>query len=60
VNIRDAMAADAAAACEVLRASISELCAADNHNDPEIVRRWLAGKHRDMDCRSRRIDAACR
>jgi len=44
VKIRDATAADAAAACEVLRASISELCAADHHNDPEIVRRWLASK----------------
>ena len=44
MKIRDAMAADAAAACEVLRASISELCAADHHNDPEILRRWLANK----------------
>jgi len=44
VKVRDATEADAAAACEVLRASISELCAADHHNDPEIVRRWLASK----------------
>jgi GNAT superfamily N-acetyltransferase len=44
VKIRDATAADAVAACEVLRASISELCAADHHNDPEIIRRWLASK----------------
>jgi GNAT superfamily N-acetyltransferase len=28
----------------VLRASIAELCAADHHNDPEIIRRWLASK----------------
>ena len=44
MKIRDATAADAVAACEVLRASISELCAADHHNDPEIVGRWLANK----------------
>jgi hypothetical protein len=44
VKVRDATEADAAAACEALRASISELCAADHHNDPEIVRRWLASK----------------
>ena len=44
MKIRDATAADAVAACNVLRASISELCAADHHNDPEIVRRWLANK----------------
>jgi GNAT superfamily N-acetyltransferase len=37
VNIRDATAADAAAACEVLRASISELCVADHHNDPSML-----------------------
>lgn len=44
MKIRDATAADAVAACEVLRASISELCAADHHNDPDIVHRWLASK----------------
>jgi len=44
VNIRDAAPADAAAAREVLRASISELCVADHHNDPEILKRWLASK----------------
>jgi GNAT superfamily N-acetyltransferase len=44
VKIRDARAADAAAACEVLRASISELCLADHHNDPVILGRWLANK----------------
>jgi hypothetical protein len=44
LKIRAATPADAAAACEVLRASISELCAADHHNDPEILGRWLANK----------------
>jgi GNAT superfamily N-acetyltransferase len=44
VRIRDATQADAIAACEVLRASISELCLADHHNDPAILGRWLANK----------------
>jgi GNAT superfamily N-acetyltransferase len=44
VKIRDAVAADAAAACEVVRASIAGLCVADHHNDPEILKRWLASK----------------
>ena len=44
MNIRDAAPADAAAACEVIRASIAELCVADHHNDPDILRRWLANK----------------
>jgi GNAT superfamily N-acetyltransferase len=44
MNIRDATIEDAAAACHVLRRSISELCTADHGNDPEILRRWLANK----------------
>ena len=44
MNIRDAAKADAADACAVLLASISELCVADHHNDPEILGRWLANK----------------
>lgn len=44
MRIRDATAADANATCEVLRASISELCAADHHNDPKVLGRWLANK----------------
>jgi hypothetical protein len=39
MEIRDATLSDAAAACEVLRQSISELCVADHHNDPEILAR---------------------
>jgi GNAT superfamily N-acetyltransferase len=42
--IRDATPDDAAAACEVLRASISDLCVADHGNDPAILRRWLSNK----------------
>jgi GNAT superfamily N-acetyltransferase len=44
VIVRDATLADAKAACEVLRASIAELCIPDHHNDPDILRRWLGNK----------------
>jgi len=44
MQIRDAVAADAGAACEVMRRSIAELCVADHHNDPAILARWLSNK----------------
>src|SRR6476619_4577871 len=44
IEIRDALPADAPAACEVLRRSIIELCVADHRNDPDILRRWLGNK----------------
>ncbi len=44
MEIRDARAADAPAACQVIRRSILELCAADHRNDPAILSRWLANK----------------
>lgn len=44
VSIREAVADDSPAACQVLRRSITELCGADHGNDPEILRRWLANK----------------
>ena len=44
MEIRDAVPADAPAACEVLRRSIIELCVADHHDDPAILERWLANK----------------
>jgi GNAT superfamily N-acetyltransferase len=44
MHIRDAVPAEAAAACTVLRRSIVELCVADHHNDPAILARWLANK----------------
>ena len=44
MQIRDARIEDAAAACEVLRRSIIELCALDHHGDPTILQRWLANK----------------
>jgi len=42
--IRPAELRDAAAACAVLRRSITELCTADHHGDPAILERWLANK----------------
>jgi len=42
--IRKARIDDAARACNVLRRSISELCGADHHGDPAILRRWLSNK----------------
>lgn len=42
------MAADAAAACEVMRRSITELCAADHGNDPAVIGRQLANKTPDV------------
>jgi GNAT superfamily N-acetyltransferase len=44
VKIRDAVKADAAAACQVVRASITELCPLDHHDDRKILGRWLANK----------------
>jgi GNAT superfamily N-acetyltransferase len=46
--IRDAIPADTSAACEVLRRSITELCAADHRNDPAILQAWLANKQPDI------------
>jgi GNAT superfamily N-acetyltransferase len=44
MEIRDAVPDDAPAACAVLRRSIAELCAADHHDDPAVLDRWLANK----------------
>jgi GNAT superfamily N-acetyltransferase len=44
VQIRDAMPEDAEAACDVLRRSITELCAADHHDAPAALQAWLANK----------------
>ena len=44
MEIRDAVAEDAEAACEVLRRSIAELCVADHRNNPAILQRWLGNK----------------
>jgi GNAT superfamily N-acetyltransferase len=52
LQIRDAVAADAEAACEVMRRSIAELCTADHHDDPKILAQWLANKRPEIlrDC----------
>ncbi len=44
MKIPDATLNDAAAACEVLRRSIIELCDADHHGDHAILERWLSNK----------------
>jgi GNAT superfamily N-acetyltransferase len=44
MQIRDAIAANAPAACETLRRSIVELCFADHLDDPVILKVWLANK----------------
>lgn len=44
MEIRDAIVADAAAACLVMRRSIAELCVADHRNDPAILAGWLDNK----------------
>ena len=44
VRVRQAVARDAAACCEVLRRSIRELCAADYAEVPGFVDTWLENK----------------
>jgi GNAT superfamily N-acetyltransferase len=44
MEIRDAVAEDAPAVCQVMRRSIAELCVADHHNDSAILARWLSNK----------------
>lgn len=44
VAIRAAVAADAAAACECVRRSITALCVDDHGHDPALLARWLANK----------------
>lgn len=42
--IRRAVQADAAAACEVVRRSVVELCVADHRGDTRTLAAWLANK----------------
>jgi GNAT superfamily N-acetyltransferase len=44
MEIRDATAEDAEAACRVMRRSIAELCVADHRNDKVILTQWLSNK----------------
>jgi GNAT superfamily N-acetyltransferase len=48
MEIRDATPQDAHAASDVLRQSISQLCAADHGNDPAILDRWLSSKRPEI------------
>jgi len=48
ITIRDAVPADAAQACDVMRRSIAELCVADHANDSAILTRWLANKRPEI------------
>jgi GNAT superfamily N-acetyltransferase len=63
--IRAAHPADAAAACEVVRRSIVELCVRDHQNNPEWLADWLANKTPEnfcawiADAESRMFVAAC-
>ena len=44
ISVRLAEPRDAAAISILLVDSITRLCAADHHNDPDILSRWLANK----------------
>src|SRR5258708_33945567 len=44
VTVRKAEPKDAAAAAEVLRRSITELCTLDHHGDADTLAKWLANK----------------
>ena len=44
IEVRRAVPEDAAAACDVLRCSIRELCAADHQNDEKTLGAWLENK----------------
>ncbi|WP_307721745.1 GNAT family N-acetyltransferase [Massilia horti] len=44
IAIRKAVAADAPAACALLRRSIEECCARDHHGRPGVLDNWLANK----------------
>lgn len=44
ITIRQALPHDAAAACDVLRRSIRELCVEDHLNDEKILDAWLENK----------------
>ncbi|MCH9672629.1 MAG: GNAT family N-acetyltransferase [Gammaproteobacteria bacterium] len=46
-RIRDAMAADATAACSILRRSIAEICASHYQEAPQVIAAWLENKTED-------------
>ncbi len=44
LSIRDARPEDAVDACDVMRASITQLCERDHDNDPATLADWLSNK----------------
>jgi N-acetylglutamate synthase-like GNAT family acetyltransferase len=44
IEIRQAVSSDAPAACELLRRSIAEGCAADHRGNPDVLDAWLGNK----------------
>ena len=47
IAVRPAVEADAPGACEAMRRSIRDLCAADHGDDPAALAAWLANKTPD-------------
>jgi len=59
MDIRDAKPGDAGEACQVIRRSIIELCAADHRNDPKLMAAWLSNKTPEtVAAWMRRVDAS--
>ena len=48
LSIRDARDADADAACEVMRRSITELCTEDHCGDAKVLTAWLRNKQPEV------------
>ncbi|WP_108659251.1 GNAT family N-acetyltransferase [Acuticoccus kandeliae] len=47
-RVEEATFADASAVARVLRDSISDLCAADHHDNSDLIARWAGGKTHDQ------------
>lgn len=47
IAVRRAVAADIAAMSAVMTASVAELCAADHHDDPDNIARWVSNRTPD-------------
>ena len=44
ITVRPAAEADVPAMSEVMTASVTELCGADHHNDPDSIAQWVANR----------------
>jgi GNAT superfamily N-acetyltransferase len=51
MQVRDAREEDAAAACDVVRRSITDLCREDHRGDASTLSQWLANKTPENMCR---------